>query len=74
MQDQLLVTNMLRFSATVAIFQFLTYSGSGNVAYIMMLGYHSQLARRREKYEETTSYNNCISNFVFNLYTRKYAN
>ncbi len=36
-RNQLAAANMLCFSATVDIFQFLNYSGSGNVAYIMML-------------------------------------
>ena len=49
MQDQLLVTNMLRFSATVAIFRFLIYSGSGNVAYIMMLSYHKSTSEEKGK-------------------------
>ena len=35
---QLAVASMLCFSATFDIFQFLKYSGSGNVAYIMVPG------------------------------------
>jgi hypothetical protein len=37
MRRNQLAAHMLCFSATVDIFQFLNYSGSGNVAYIMML-------------------------------------
>jgi hypothetical protein len=36
-RNQRASVKMLCFSATVDIFQFLNYSGSGNVAYIMML-------------------------------------
>ena len=36
-RNQLAAANMLCLSATVDIFQFLTHSGSGNVAYIMIL-------------------------------------
>jgi hypothetical protein len=37
MRNQVAAANMLCLSAIVDIFQFLNYSGSGNVVYIMML-------------------------------------
>jgi hypothetical protein len=39
---------MLCFSATVDIFQFLKYSGSENIAYIMMLDYPKSLRKKIE--------------------------